>query len=119
MDTTEIYKQLQKIADINDGNSELAQSLCRLAANKLEAMLISTDSRNDEKVILAAAFFANYLLVKSSFLSPDAVAQFKAGDITVSPAPERAITVAESMLCDALDCINELVRDNNFVFRRI
>lgn len=119
IDVSKIYEQLEKIAGISEENSSLAQDLCSVAANKLLSMLKSNADADDEKVILAAACFANKLLVKSSFLSQGSVAQFKAGDISVSPAPEKAIAVAEGMLCDALECISDLIIDNDFIFRRI
>ncbi|MCR4924730.1 MAG: hypothetical protein K5917_00415 [Clostridiales bacterium] len=119
MDTTLIFEQLEKIAEITEENTSLAQDLCSVAANKIKAMLKSNADESDSRVILAAAYFANKLLVKSSYLTSDAISHFKAGDVSISPAPNTAIAVADSMLCDALDCISDLLIDNNFVFRRI
>lgn len=119
IDVSKIYEQLEKIAELTAENSSLAMSLCSVAANKLLSMLKDKADGDDERVVLAAAYFANKLLLKSAFLSQSSVMSFKAGDISVSPAPEKAIAVADSMLCDALECISDLIFDNDFIFRRI
>ena len=102
-----------------EGTDEELAPLCTAAVNELLPRVKSEGVHSDVRLVGLAAAMANYRLCAKKARNSDGVTSFKAGDVTVSVSASALMEQAEKDRRDALIAAVPLLKDDEFLFRRV